>query len=174
MNTYASDTQKAGKSHPHRPTRLQTRHGESSEKVGFQCRGHPSMKVVTVTLRKWGAWFSSDEKKIARKVLSSVRVAMDWRLNVVEENCLQGGEGPVRRRRVLGDSTWFPVRWWAITKVEVGLEWRLGMRMKGRVEWVRPSTWSPSIIWKTTGRSNRLSAGRCSDNPVCWLGRSTF
>jgi len=40
-----------------------------------------------------------------RKVFSSVWVALDWRLNVVRENCLQGGEGPVHRKRVLGDST---------------------------------------------------------------------
>jgi len=46
-------------------------------------------------------------RKINRKVFSSVWVALDQKLNDVAENRLQGGKGRVRTRQMVGDSTWF-------------------------------------------------------------------
>jgi len=53
----------------------------------------------------WGVGFPELSRRIARKVFSSVWVALDWRPTVVGEIYLQGSEGRVRRMQVLGDLT---------------------------------------------------------------------
>jgi len=74
------------------------------------------MKVVTLKFERvqggvdghkilWGLGFPVMSSRIARKIFSLVWVALDERLTVVRENYLQGGEGPICKRRVLGDST---------------------------------------------------------------------
>jgi len=49
----------------------------------------------------WGLGFPAMNRRIARKVFSSVWIALDKRLNVEGENCLQRGEGPVHRSKCL-------------------------------------------------------------------------
>jgi len=51
-----------------------------------------------------GTCFLVMSRRVDRRVFSLVWVALDERLTVVEENYLQG-EGPVRTRQVLSDST---------------------------------------------------------------------
>jgi len=53
----------------------------------------------------WRLGSPAVSKSITRKVFSSVWVALNWRPNIVGENCLKEGKGHVCRRRVLGDST---------------------------------------------------------------------
>jgi len=52
-----------------------------------------------------GAWFSCDKQKDRRRVSSLIWVVLNERLAFVGGNCLQGSEGLVHRRRVLGSST---------------------------------------------------------------------
>jgi len=51
------------------------------------------------------AWFSCVEQKIVRRVSSLIWVVLGERLAVVGGNCMQKGEGPVHRRRVLDGSS---------------------------------------------------------------------
>jgi len=51
-----------------------------------------------------GLGFPMMSRKIVRRVTSLVWVALCERLAVLGENCLQVGEGPFHRRRVLGGS----------------------------------------------------------------------
>jgi len=74
------------------------------------------MKVVTVkfggskgewmgirTVFLWGLGFPVMSRSITRRKLSFlIWVVLDERLAVVRGNCLQGGERPVHRRRMLG------------------------------------------------------------------------
>jgi len=55
----------------------------------------------------WGIGFPVI-RRIARRVSSLIWVVLNEKLPVVRGNCLQGGEEPVYRRRVLGDLMWFP------------------------------------------------------------------
>jgi len=49
----------------------------------------------------WGPGFPVLSRRIARRVSSLIWVVLGERLAVVGENCLQEGEGLVRRKRVL-------------------------------------------------------------------------
>jgi len=51
-----------------------------------------------------GFGFPVMNRKIARRVFSSVWVTLNKKLTVVAKIYLQGGERPVHRRQVLGDS----------------------------------------------------------------------
>jgi len=77
------------------------------------------MKVVTVKFGRgevqgerlgiksvffWGFGFSVISRRIARRVSSLAGLYWTKRLAVVGGSCLQEGEGPVHRRRVLGGS----------------------------------------------------------------------
>jgi len=51
----------------------------------------------------WALGFPVIRRKIARKVVSSMWVALDYGLNVVGENCLLGSEGPLQTIFVEGE-----------------------------------------------------------------------
>jgi len=53
----------------------------------------------------WGPGFPVLSRRIARKVSSSIWAALCERLAAIGESCLQEGEGPVDRKRVLDGST---------------------------------------------------------------------
>jgi len=52
----------------------------------------------------WEPGFPVLSRRIARRVSSLIWAARGERLAVVGENCLQEGEGPVHRKRVLDGS----------------------------------------------------------------------
>jgi len=97
--------------------------GETSDKVGcsiglnwvgagaaFDERGHSEAWGVqgewmgTRSVFLWGPGFPVLNRRIARRVSSSIWVTLGERPSVVGENCLQEGEGSVRRKRVLDGS----------------------------------------------------------------------
>jgi len=97
--------------------------GETSEKVGcnigsisvgagaaFDERGHGEVWgskgewMGTRSVFLWGPGFLVLSRRIARRVSSLIWAVLGERPAVVGGNCLQEGEGPVHRKRVLDGS----------------------------------------------------------------------
>jgi len=96
--------------------RLRSKSAAASDRPGSE-REQPSMKVVTVNFERskgewmgirsvflWGFDFPVMSRRVARRVSSSNLDCTGREASCCRGNCLQGGEGPVHRRRVLGST----------------------------------------------------------------------